>query len=118
MLTAQEIREKVFKLPEKFEGHYRNKEWSQAKAAYNTALTVSVFAEFSEKDKIALFGNKPYKEEYEEMIDGMFRERMVQRTYLECIKRNQTQENETYQGHPLEQKNAPKQFAVASMRRV
>lgn len=96
MLTVEEIRKKIFELPDLFHIHYKNKKWWQAKHCYDTAVAVSVFIELSDKEQIELFGNRAYREEYESLTSGLFNEIEVDKVYLECIKVNQTRENEDF----------------------
>lgn len=100
MLTTQEIRKKLFQLPERFYFHYWRNEWEKAKNVYDIAITITTFCEIEERDKIQLYGNRAYKEEWEEEIQGEFNEEHVQKAYLECIRRNQTRETKPYPGIP------------------
>lgn len=93
MLSEKEIRKKVYELADYFKHYYQKKDWHRAKASYLTASTVAVFVQMSDEEKAELFGNRPYKDDREELIDGLFPERQVERVYLECIKRNDTYEN-------------------------
>lgn len=96
MLTQEELRKKVFELPDLFKIHMQNKKWWRAKHCYDTAVLISVFAEMSEDDKKALFGTKAYMEEREEPKEGLFQEDEVNRAYIECIRLNQTREREDH----------------------
>lgn len=94
MLTAEQARAKVYELSEYFNHYFAQGEWWRAKHAYDTATTISVFLEFSEEDKIALYGNRAYKDDDDPLTEGLFSERRALKAQLECIKRNQTTENE------------------------
>lgn len=96
MLDQQKILDKLYNLSHIFRSHYKNKKYAQAKKCYDTAITVAVFCEISELDRIKLFGNRPYKEDEEELEEGLFCEEEVQKAYWECIKQNQTREYETF----------------------
>lgn len=101
MLTAEQIREKIFRKAEEFEQHYWQKQWSQAKYAYDIASAMAVFMELPESDLAALFGNRAYREDDREPIEkGLFDEELVIRAYDECIKQNRTFEVKPYPGNP------------------
>lgn len=106
MLSAEQIREKIFRKAEDFKQHYYEKKWSQAKYDYDTASSIAVFIELSEADMVELFGGRPYLEDNgEEPVDGLFREAEVEKAYDECIKRNQTYEVKPYPGNPNRTQN-------------
>lgn len=96
MLKTEEIRKKVYLQADMFRHYYRNKEYARAKAAYDTARTVSVFCEMEETDMKALFGDRPYIGEDEKAKEGAFKEEEVQKAYMECIRQNKTYENKAY----------------------
>lgn len=100
MLTAEQIREKIFRSAEEFKEYVRRKEWSRAKYAYDSASTMAVFMELPESDMAVLFGNRPYKGDDDPMERGLFDEEIASRAYDECIKRNQTFEVKPYPGNP------------------
>lgn len=97
MLNVEEIRQKLFELPDLFVVHYRNKEYAQAKGCYETARTVALFVRLDEKEMDELFGSRQSESK---QVEGMFNEELVQRAYLECIKANQTYERKAYPGAP------------------
>ncbi len=98
MLPEKKILEKLYLLPEEFKVHMRNKDYVRAKHCYDTALTISVFCQLEDYQKMELFGNRPYTDD--EPVDGLFREKEVLKAYEMCIKANQTREYETYPGKP------------------
>lgn len=101
MLTAEQIREKIFQRAEDFRENIRQKNWSGAKYAYFSASTIAVFVELSDADKAALFGNRAYREDEQDTIEpGLFDEDSVMRAYDECIKANRTFEIQPYPGNP------------------
>lgn len=100
MLTAEQIREKIFRRADEFKEHARQKEWSRAKYAYDSASTMAVFMELPESDLAVLFGNRAYKEDDDPMERGLFDEELVHRAYWECILANQTLEVKPYPGNP------------------
>jgi len=102
MLTREEMRDKLFELPALFKHFYSAKDWPRAKHAYDTAVTVAVFAEMDEEDMIKLFGSRPYVNG--EVTSGLFNETYVQKAYRECIRKNQTYENKRYPGIPAAEK--------------
>ena len=74
MLTQQEIIEKMYEMPERFNQAMREGNYENAYRIYNNAITISVFVDLPEEDRKKLFGNKPYIEDWEEIIDGLFKE--------------------------------------------
>lgn len=108
MLTVEQIRDKIFELPFSFENHYRNaislpkghperiRYFLMAKRVYNKAVTLSVFVDLPESDQIRLFGNRAYKEDCEELTEGLFREEAVNKASLECILAKETEDEEDY----------------------
>ncbi len=103
MLTAKEIRDKIFLQAEVFKQYYRAKDWAGAKYAYDAARTMTVFVELDESDLIELFGSRAYTNT-QPPTRGLFDEDMVSKAYWECIKRNQTYENKPYPGVPMAKK--------------
>lgn len=90
MLTERKIMDKLHEYAEQFELAYCNKEWARAKSLYFKAQTVVTFLEFPEKDLAELFGNRPYKEDWEELDPGLFPENEVERASWECIRIHKT----------------------------
>lgn len=90
MLNEVQVRQKLHEYAELFRHHYARKEWAKAKFTYFRAQTVAVFMELSEPEMIELFGNRAYKEDREELQDGLFQEEKVMIADYECIKRNMT----------------------------
>ena len=87
MLTAREIKDKLFESAEEFNYHIRTMHWYQAKRVYDTAVNVAVFARLDEEDCIRLFGSRAYNDT-EPPTPGLFAESKVQRAYLECSVKN------------------------------
>ncbi|MBE5886733.1 MAG: hypothetical protein E7284_10065 [Lachnospiraceae bacterium] len=90
MLTVEQIREKLFELPKKFDQLCMAGEWKQAKHVYDTAVNITVFMELDLEDRIQLFGNRTYKEDDDELKEGMFLEARVLRVYRESFKADST----------------------------
>lgn len=90
MLVEREIRDKLHEYAEQFNLSYLNKEWARAKLLYFRAQTVATFLELSEKDLAELFGNRPYKEDWEPLEPGLFQEDRVERASWECVRINET----------------------------
>ena len=90
MLNEIQMRQKLREQAERFRHHYARKEWAKAKMAYFRAQTIAVFMELPDEEMIELFGNRAYKEDHEELKDGLFREEQVEIVSYECIKRNYT----------------------------
>lgn len=97
MLTAEQIRAKVFGLADEFDRLYNEKKYAQAKYAYDTASTMAVFMELPQEDMYELFMNHaPDNEETPEW--GLFNRDKVHACYLWCIRNNQTREIQPYHG--------------------
>lgn len=106
MLTAEQIRAKIFRRAEDFKEYSREKKWSNAKYAYDSASMMAVFMELPESDLAVLFGNRAYREdESEPVLNGLFDEATVAKVYDECIKANRTFEVKPYPGNPTTEKN-------------
>lgn len=90
MLNERQVRNKLYESAERFIQLCRNKNWAAAKFTYLRAQAVAVFMELPEADMIELFGNRAYKEDREELKDGLFPESMVEKASWECIRRNTT----------------------------
>ncbi len=90
MLTEHEIVDKLYEYAEQFKISYLNKEWDRAKFLYFRAHTVAVFLEMPEDKLSELFGNRPYKEEWEPLEPGLFPEDMVERASWECVRIHKT----------------------------
>ena len=90
MLNESQARNKLYEYAERFVQHYRNKEWAAAKLTYFRAQTVALFLELPEADMIELFGNRAYKDDHEELKDGIFPAAMEEKASLECIRQNTT----------------------------
>ena len=70
-------------LAKQFKQLYGEKKWQEAREVYITAVKLSVG--LSDKEKIELFGNRPYRKNDEEEIDGLFPRWMVQKVMEMCI---------------------------------
>ena len=93
MLTGEyDILHMLYELPQKFMVDYRAKRWAQAKHSYDVAVTLCVHLRVEQRHREALFGNRAYAADDEEIKDGLFPERLVSNAYLQCIKHNQTRE--------------------------
>lgn len=95
MLSEKEIHQKLQEKADVFRQHVKYKQWPQAKACYDTAVTVAVFLCFEEKQMHELFGERGERGEI--LSEGMFPENLVQKAYWECIKMHQTYENKQYE---------------------
>lgn len=99
MLTAEQIRDKIFALADAFDKHYADEQYALAKADYDTASTMAVFMELPKEDMYELFMNhNPSNDKDAEPIWGRFDKDKVRECYLWCIKRNQTRERQPYHG--------------------
>lgn len=90
MLTEREVRDKLNEYAEQFKSCYLRKEWTRAKLLYFRAQTVATFLELPEAELAELFGNRPYKEDWEELQPGLFPEDEVERASWECVRINKT----------------------------
>lgn len=90
MIKEAEIRKKLYEQADMFEHYFRNKEYAAAKMAYFRAQTVAIFLEMSEDELSELFGNRAYKDDREDLRDGLFSEEKVEKASWECIRINQT----------------------------
>ena len=70
-------------LEKQFKILYKQRKWQEAREVYLTAVKLSVG--LSDKEKIELFGNRPYRKNDEEEIDGLFPEWMVEKVMEMCI---------------------------------
>ena len=90
MLTERQIRNKLYEYADQFRGAYLRKEWARAKSLYVTAQRIAVFLELPEQDLSELFGNRAYKDDREDLVDGLFPEREVERASWECVRIHRT----------------------------
>lgn len=103
MLTAEQIREKIYAKAEEFNDFYDQKNWVRAKWAYDTASAMAVFMELPSEDMQVLFcvRDAPNGEE----IPPLFDMRAVHKAYDECIRQNITHETQPYPGNPANEKD-------------
>lgn len=90
MLTEQEVKDKLYDYADQFRIRCQRKEWVAAKMLYFRAQTVATFLQFTDAEFAALFGNRPYKDDREELVDGLFPEHEVERASWECIRIHKT----------------------------
>lgn len=90
MLTEREIKDKLNVYAQQFGAAYLSKEWARAKLLYFQAQLIATFIELPETDLAVLFGNRPYKEDWEELTPGLFPEDEVERVSWECIRIHKT----------------------------
>lgn len=103
MLTAKAIRDRIFLQAEVFKNYCAARDWHRARIAYDNARNMAVMMELDEEDLIELFGSRSYTNA-DPPTKGLFNEDMVSKVYLECIRRNQTREYDTYPGAPMAKK--------------
>lgn len=97
MIHAEYIADKLNYQAGRFAELMRNQEYPAAKACYDAVLTVVVFLDLPDSVKMEFFGNRPYAEDGDEIVDGLFKEELVQKAYRECaVKRNLGRENQVY----------------------
>lgn len=95
MLTAEQIRTKIYKLAEDFEEMYRAKQYAQAKYIYESASMMAVFMELPQEDMHELFMNHNDDEDAPP-VWGRFNMTAVRRCFSECIRANKTYELEAF----------------------
>ncbi len=93
MLTEKQIKDKLYNYADQFQIRCQRKEWAAAKMLYFRAQAVATFLEFSEAELSVLFGNRAYKEEWEERKDGLFPEQQIERAGWECVRIHRTYDN-------------------------
>lgn len=76
---------KFLKMPEQFAEAYQNRDWSRAKYIYDSAIAVGQFIEASQEIRDKVFGNK---QDERNIIEGMFREEMLDKVMHECVIKN------------------------------
>lgn len=102
MLESRDIEKKLYDLPVLFKEHMRCRRYPEAKACYDRAVTIALFIELEEDRITELFGERGERGTC--IVKGLFEEDQVQKAYLECIKRNRTNENRQYE--PLQKNSA------------
>lgn len=90
MLTEKEAMDKLYEYAEQFNLSYQNKEWARAKMLYFRAQTAATFLDLPEDRLAELFGNRPYKEDWEPLEQGLFQEEKVERVSWECVRIHET----------------------------
>lgn len=90
MLAEKEIMDKLYGYAEQFNLSCQNKEWPRAKMLYFKAQTVATFLELPESRLAELFGNRPYKEDWEPLEPGLFHEDKVEQVSWECVRIHKT----------------------------
>ena len=86
MLSENEILKKLYEQPKIFYEHMAKKEYAQASYCAQTARAIAVFIELNEEQLIELFGTR----QYDEPIEGLFREESVMKADEWCIFHNKT----------------------------
>lgn len=102
MIDSRVAERKLYELPDMFKAYMKNRQYSQAKACYDRAVTIAVFMELEEKKKTELFGKRGERGVI--LTEGLFPEKEVIKAYEECIKRGQTREDKKYE--PLQRNSA------------
>lgn len=78
------LTEKFLQMPARFVEACGRKEWYRAKYIYDSAIVIGLFLELPEPVRDQVFGSR----QHEEVIDGMFPERLLERTMKECVIKN------------------------------
>lgn len=102
MLKEKQLMDKLYELPVNFKFYMEKKDYPRAKSCYDTARTIALFLELDEKQLKELFGERGERGII--IQQGLFPEESVQRAYIECIRRNQTNENRRYE--PIQKNSA------------
>lgn len=98
MLTAEQIRDKLYASAQQFEEAYMRKQYAKAKNIYDTAERVALFIDLPWEDRKKLFMNQNDSEERDaQPVWGAFDQDRVRRAYIECIKRNKGFETKPYE---------------------
>lgn len=103
MITQERAEEKLKELADHFDENFRQKKYAEAKACYNTALTVVTFLELPEERKIYYFGARD-----PEPVEGLFQEEKVIKTMEECIfkeKREREEQEKRRKAHERYQRH-------------
>lgn len=97
MKTGEYYLDKLMGLPEAFEQACFQGDWSRAKYLYDTAIRAAEFLEIPEEAERKLFGNHGYDDYAENPQEGLFREALCSRAYMECtVKLYQDYAHESY----------------------
>ncbi|WP_202192983.1 hypothetical protein [Roseburia faecis] len=98
MLTAEQIRDKLYASAQQFEEAYMRKQYAKAKNIYDTAERVALFVDLPQEDRKKLFMDQSDSDERDaQPIWGAFNQDWVRRAYIECIKRNEGFEVKPYE---------------------
>lgn len=93
MLTAEQIREKLYASAQKFDAAY-----AKAKNIYDTAERVALFIDLPQEDRKKLFMNQSDDEDKNAVpVWGVFNQDHVRKSYMECIKQNKGFETKPYE---------------------
>ncbi|NBJ93231.1 hypothetical protein [Parablautia muri] len=95
MLEGKALMDKLYEQPGIFRIHMRNKQYSRAKACYDTVRSVLVFLEADEGRMQEFFGERGERGAF--LKEGLFDEEQVQKAYYECIRKGDTYENKRYE---------------------
>lgn len=97
MLTAEQIRDKLYASAGQFEEAYMRKQYAKAKNIYDTAERVALFVDLPQEDRKKLFMNQNDSDERDaQPVWGAFNQDWVRRAYIECIKQNKGFEEKQY----------------------
>lgn len=97
MLTAEQIREKLYASAQQFDVAYAKKQYAKAKNIYDTAERVALFVDLPQEDRKKLFMNQNDSDERDaQPVWGAFNQDWVRRAYIECIKQNKGFEEKRY----------------------
>lgn len=95
MLEGKALMDKLYVQTAMFKVHMRNKQYSEAKACYDTVRSVLVFLEADEGRMQEFFGQRGERGVF--LKEGLFDEEQVQKAYYECIRKGDTYENKRYE---------------------
>lgn len=98
MLTAEQIRDKLYVSAQQFEEAYMRKQYAKAKNIYDTAERVALFVDLPQEDRKKLFLNQSDSDERDaQPVWGAFNQDWVRRAYIESIKQNKGFEVKPYE---------------------
>lgn len=95
MLEGKALMDKLYEQPNIFRIYMQNKQYSRAKACYDTVRSVLVFLEADEGRMQEFFGQRGERGVL--LREGLFDEEQVQKAYYECIRKGDTYENKRYE---------------------
>lgn len=91
MKTEDKVVDRLMELGKQFREYSRTKKYYEAKRCYDKALLIACEMDMGEDIKRKMFGNRPYVDKEEEVVDGIFDEDTVLKVMEECIRNKETE---------------------------